>query len=172
MAATVLKLRLFLGSYAVLFGILAIRFQNPWLMGSCGLLALLGLVDNWRIANLVGHKEPESLKVEDVRDLGGEVAGYLATYLLPFVTVTEPSGRDLVGYGLFLLVTAVIYVRSEMVQINPAMYLIGRRVVSIWTSDGSHCYLITRNPLRSGDMVDAVPLRGDDVRVEVDREEI
>jgi hypothetical protein len=36
-------------------------------------------------------------------------AGYLASYLLPFLTVAEPSWRDLVAYGLFLAVTATVY---------------------------------------------------------------
>jgi hypothetical protein len=43
--------------------------------------------------------------VRTVEDRGGEVAGYLATYLLPFVTVSEPDVRDVVGYALFLVVS-------------------------------------------------------------------
>lgn len=167
MAATILKFRLFLGSYAVLFAILAIRFTGHWLPLVCGTLAVVGFADTWRIATAAGSKEPQTYKVEEVRDRGPEVAGYLATYLLPFVTVAAPSVRDLLGYTLFLVVSAVVYVRSEMVQINPALYLIGRRVVSVRTGAGRWVYLVTRREPEVGTSIDAVSLRGDVVVVRV-----
>lgn len=128
---------------------------------------MAGLADTWRIATAVGNKEPQDYKVEEVRDSGPEVAGYLATYLLPFVTVADPSLRDLLGYALFLVVSAVVYVRSEMVQINPALYLIGRRVMSVRTGAGKWVYLITRREPEAGTSIEAVPLRGDVVIVRV-----
>jgi hypothetical protein len=39
-----------------------------------------------------------------VEDRGAEVAGYLASYILPFVVVPEPGWSDLVGYAIFLVV--------------------------------------------------------------------
>jgi hypothetical protein len=93
-ASVILKLRLFLGSYAVLFGIFAIRFGGPWLVGACASLAVIGCFDNLRIAGLVQNKEPHRYKVEEIRDQGPEVAGYIATYLLPFVTVAEQGQRE------------------------------------------------------------------------------
>lgn len=169
-AATFLKLRLFLGSYSVLFAILAIRFTDLWLLLTCAALAVIGLVDNWRIVHLVRRKEPHSIKVEAVHDQGAEVAGYLATYLLPFVTVAQPSGRDLAAYGLFIGVTCLVYIRSEMVQINPAIYLLKRKVVSVTTSEGLRVHLIIKGTPERDDVVNAVPLRGELVMVEVERD--
>jgi hypothetical protein len=165
----ILKLRLFLGSYAVLFGIFAIRFRGQWLVWACASLAVIGCFDNWRIAVLVQNKEPHRYKAEEIRDQGPEVAGYMATYLLPFVTVAEPSGRDLLAYGAFLAVACLVYVRSEMVQINPVMYLLGRRVVSMRTSDGAWVHLITKVVPEVGQAIDAVPLRGEQVMVRAEK---
>lgn len=170
MAATILKLRLFLGSYAVLFAILAIRFTDVWLALVCGALAAFGFLDNWRIVHMVTRKEPHSIKVEAVHDQGAEVAGYLATYLLPFVTVAQPSGRDLAAYALFIGVTCLVYIRSEMVQINPVIYMLRRKVVSVTTSEGLKVHLITKETPERDDVLDAVPLRGEHVMVKVERD--
>jgi len=78
-----------------------------------------------------------------VKDASGDVAGYLATYLLPFVTVSSPSARDLVGYGILAAVIVAIFLRSELAQINPTLYLLGMRVAVI-TVNGKDQYLVCR----------------------------
>ncbi len=61
------------------------------------------------------------VEISEVKDEGGLASGFLASYLLPFLTIPEPSVPDIIAYGLFLLVAATIYVRSEMAQVNPTM---------------------------------------------------
>jgi hypothetical protein len=100
-----------------------------------------------------------------VRDAGGEAASYLATYLLPFLTVATPTARDVLAYAGFLLVAAVINLRSAVVQVNPLLYLLGYRVLSITDDHGLHAYMITRHLVPVGDSVMATRFR-DDVLVE------
>jgi hypothetical protein len=139
--------------------ILAIRFTRPWLEITCGALAVLGFVAGWRVIRAHSKVEPEGLATGKVNDLGGEVAGYLATYLLPFVTVADPTWRDLVGYFLFLSVTGVIYVRSSLVQLNPTLYLLGWRVASVEFVDEKWSgFVISRRRLRDGEPDRAVRL--------------
>lgn len=116
-------------------------------------------MDNWRIALIVQSKEPSPYKIEKVQDLGPEAAGYLAAYLLPFVTVTQPSGKDLVAYGLFMAVVALIYTRSDLIQVNPSLYIIGRVATRIRTHDGLWFVLISKSRPCSGDTVQAASLR-------------
>lgn len=47
------------------------------------------------------------------------------------MTVPTPGWRDLLAYGLFLLVGLVIYVRSNLVRVNPTPYLLGYRVLHV-----------------------------------------
>jgi hypothetical protein len=150
-AGLVLRVRLFLSSFVPLFIILSIRFEDWALQAVFATLALVGLITlvaMFRNARRIGA-EPHS--IEAVADRGAEVAGYLATYLLPFVTAPEPSPRDLIAYGLFLAVVGVVYVRSDMLQINPLIYLGGYRVWSIRTEDGWIGYLVARHQPRRGD---------------------
>ena len=169
MAQAMQRSRLFLGSYVLLFTLLAVRFEVAWLEVSCAILALIGLGDMlwivFGITRKIGH---EPVTPAAVSDSGSDVAGYLATYLLPFLTVAQPGTRDVIAYLLFLLVTGLIYVRSEMTQINPTLYLLGRRVARVTTTGGWSGYIITRTQLEPDESIQTVSLNPQ-VRVEVER---
>lgn len=143
-------LSLYLSSYAPLFLIMAVRFRPLWLEVFCGTLFFAGIAAGGavlvRYRNVVGQE----WRATRVEDRGYEVAGYLAAYLLPFVTVTEPDWRDLVGYGIFLLVAGIVYVRSGMLQINPTLYLIGWRVMQVTIGEGWIGYAIGPDSMRTG----------------------
>jgi hypothetical protein len=166
MTQVIQRAQLFLGSYALLFTLLAIRFEVTWLEIACVALAALGFLDMlWIVFGVTRRKEPEPIVPAAMSDAGSEVAGYLATYLLPFLTVSEPNTRDVVAYILFLLVTGLIYVRSEMTQINPTLYLLSRRVVRVTTTDGWSGYVIMRTHPEPNQPIKAVSLNAE-VRVE------
>ena len=93
---------LFLSSYAPLFALLAIRFEQRWLWISCTVLAVLGVVSLWLLLRLDARSSPGPHTLVSSRDAGVEAAGYLATYLLPFLTVATPTIRDVIAYAGFL----------------------------------------------------------------------
>jgi hypothetical protein len=171
MTQAIQRSRLFLGSYALLFTLLAIRFEITWLEVACAVLALIGFADMlWIVFGITRKTEHEPVTPATVSDAGSDVAGYLATYLLPFLTVAEPNTRNVIAYVLFLLVTGLIYVRSEMTQINPTLYLLGRRVVRITTTGGWSGYVIMRTRLEPDEPIQTVSLNPE-VRVEVKRKQ-
>lgn len=135
-----LPVRFCLSSYAPLFGILALRLESWRVAGTCAALAVIGVVTTVSLFRGTGRLQPESYKVTSVIDRGPEVAGYVATYLLPFLTVAQPSGRDLLA--TFLAVSGIIYVRTSMVAINPVLYLMGYRVVSVTNTTGLDAFVI------------------------------
>ena len=161
------RARLFLGSYVLLFVLLAIRFQMVWLEIACGVIAAVGFVDMlWIVFGVTRKTAAEPIRLAEIRDAGPEVAGYLATYLLPFLTVAVPTVRDVVAYAIFLLVTGLVYVRSEMTQVNPTLYILGRRVVAIRTDRGWSGHLVVPGLPEVDDIVQVVSLNAD-VRVAV-----
>ncbi len=145
MSGLLLKIRMFVSSYAPLFLILAIRFDDRWLQAACAAIAALGVLTLSLLLHAMKGKNKTPFSIVAVADQGTEVAGYLATYLLPFLTISEPALNDLVAYGLFLVVAGIVYVQSDMVQINPLLYVMGYRVSGITTSDGWNGYLIARH---------------------------
>jgi hypothetical protein len=144
MAGLIIRIRFFVSSYAILFAILAIRFRQPWLEWVCAGICVFGVATLLLFLHATKKIPPEPMHLDRVSDRGAEVAGYVASYLLPFVTVSEPSPRDLAAYALFLIVVGVVYVRSDMIQINPLLYLLRYQVAAVETSDRWNGYLISR----------------------------
>jgi hypothetical protein len=119
----------FLSSYAPLWVMLGLRF-NP-LGLRVGLIAL-GLACGGYVAFLLSRgcaERPSNATLTITGDAGAEVSGYLAAYLLPFLTVAEPSLTDLLAYAIFVAVAGIIYVRSGLMQINPTVFLLNRKVL-------------------------------------------
>lgn len=161
--------RLYLGSYVGLFALLAIRFDTTWLRWACvGLAALGAIFMLWIVFVIARRTGAEPIRLAEVEDAGAEVSGYLATYLLPFLTVATPSTRDIIAYAIFLFIGGLIYVRSEMTQVNPTLYLLGRRVAKVSTPEGWRGYVIVKSHPEVDDLVRVVSLNND-VRVEVRR---
>jgi hypothetical protein len=146
-------MRLFVSSFSPLFGILAIRFRSPRLQIACGLLAAFGVITLAMLLKQAARISTDPHRLETVADRGPEVAGYLATYLLPFVTVAHPSARDVVAYAAFLLIVGIVYVRSDMLQVNPLLYVLRYRVWAVRTTDGWDGYLVSRGRPKPGDVV-------------------
>lgn len=147
------RLRLFLSSYAILFAILGLRFDRCALRLVCFVLALIGVVTTLMWLRSGRKIDPTPYVVAAVTDRGGEVAGYLATYLLPFVTVTNPDGSDIAGYVLYMGVAATIFIRSEMIHVNPLLYVFRLRLTSVRTTPGWSGFLISRDVPSAGDTV-------------------
>jgi hypothetical protein len=156
---------LFLSSYAPLFGLLAVRFEQRWLWIACVALAGLGVVSLLLLLRLDARSEPGPHVLASTADAGGEAAAYLASYLLPFLTVATPTPRDVIAYAGFLVVTAAINLRTSVAQVNPMLYLLGYRVLAVTDSHGLRSYMITKRSLQPGEQVAATRFR-DDVLVD------
>jgi len=156
---------LFFSSYAPLFGLLAIRFVQPWLWISCAALAVLGVGSLWLLLHLDARSSPGPHLLASTRDAGPEAASYLASYLLPFLTVSVPTIRDIIAYIGFLVVAASIHLRSSVVQVNPLLYLLGYRVLYVTDDHGLRAYMVTRRAVESGSTVLATRFR-DEVLVD------
>jgi hypothetical protein len=158
------KVLLFVSSYSPLFALFAIRFdQTPLVLSCCG-LAALGPAALYSIMKLDARKPREPHLIRKVTDAGSQAAGYVASYLLPFLTVSKPSGRDLIAYALFLVVVAAVFVRTSLIQINPLLYIFGWRVFEVEDSHNFRGFLVARDRVLSGDTVLATRF-GDEVLV-------
>jgi hypothetical protein len=158
MSDLIVELAFFLNSYAPLFAILAVRFRTTSVAVSCAALAAIGIFAGVLVLSRFRRVNTIPWTVRTVEDRGSEVAGYLATYLLPFVTVAEPGLRDIVGYGLFLTVVAVIYIRSDLIRVNPTLYLLGWRLYAIEIGQNWSGYLLARGAVARGTTLTAVRL--------------
>jgi hypothetical protein len=148
---------LFIGSYSPLFAILALRLDERWAQVLTGLLAALGLFAMILLPWSFRKQQPLTRIVKTAVNSTEQVAGYLATYLLPFLA-TPDDGRTLIAMVLFFVVSFLVYVRSEMIAINPTLVLLGWRVLKVSYTDGAEGLLISRKVRRPGDTISVTDL--------------
>jgi hypothetical protein len=164
-----MRVLLFISSYSPLFALLAIRFDQLWLRLVCAGLACLGLISFVLIFRLDGKKSRGAYRIVSVTDAGSQVAGYLASYLLPFLTVSTPSTKDIVAYSVFLAVVCSVYVKTSLLQINPILYLFRWQVFEVQDSRGFRGFVISRNRILANSDILATRF-GDNVLI--DRTEV
>jgi hypothetical protein len=133
------RVRLFFVSYVPLWGMLAFRAApaNGWQWDGravaviiFGTLAVCGFVDAVRLIRGSRKTSPRSLTFGEVNDQGGNAAGYLATYLLPFIGLIPQDWGDWAAYALYLLVALIVFIRTDLTFVNPTLYILNHRVVS------------------------------------------
>jgi hypothetical protein len=119
---------------------------------------------------LVNARQTSALhwRIKNPRDQGGAVAGYLATYLLPLLSVNAHGWNTVAAYAIYLLTVYVIFVRSEnLVLVNPTLYVLGFRIFDVeldpptGVASSRRVLLLSRRAITRATDVNAFPL-GDD----------
>jgi hypothetical protein len=152
---------LFVSSYAPLLIMLAIRFEDNWLRAGCAGAAGVGFVALPVVMLLQRAGSPTKHDVSDVEPAGSGASSYLAGYLLPFLTVSSPTANDLIAYGVFLAVAFLVHMRTELIQVNPTLFLFGWRIFSITDANGLRAHLICKRRVLPGDKVTAYRMTDD-----------
>lgn len=135
---------MFISSYAPIAILLGVRWENwRWVWVSSGVATVsitLVLIGIW----VRSRGNSRTRVVLTARSGGAGAAGYLTGYLLPFLTVDEPRGVDLVAYGGFLIIAFVVSVKTDIIQVNPLLFLFNLNVFDIAFKDGSSELVIAR----------------------------
>lgn len=147
--------RLFVVSYATLGLMFAARFlaAHRWELAiAFGAVGVWGLIDGWRLVRGTVRRSKYVTTLEEFTDHGGAVAGYLATYLLPFLGTLPQHYGDWIAYGLYFATALVVYVKTDLALVNPTLYALGYRVGRARV-DGRSTLVVSSEGLRSGDSV-------------------
>jgi len=148
-ARKIVGTRLFLISYTPLWAIFAIRSSTT--PGRLVFWALTGwgLLDAFRLIEAGLRRSSRNVRFDDVSDKGGEVSGYLATYLLPFIGGPPSDLTSWLAYAVYFLVAWAVFVPSTLGLVNPTLYILGWRVVE-GTRNGRREIIICQDPPPSG----------------------
>lgn len=157
----VFRARVLLSSYVALNFILVARLSHWGALRWCCLgLGVLGVVDAFRLTLLANTRGGEEKAFVEVRDSGSEIAGYLATYLLPLLAAPNPGTGEIVGYAIYGVLVIVITLRSDLAHVNPTLYALGWKIVSVRTSAGREKYLVCRIAPRPGHPIYVTDMNG------------
>lgn len=147
--AFVIRARLFLSSYAPLFAIFAARAapgtaatnQPTWPFVVALIISAVGFADAWWLIRGANRRNGIRVVPNHVQEQGAAVAGYLPTYLLPFIGSAPSTVGAWIGYGIYILVLFVVFLSSDFALVNPTLYLLGRRIARVTRE---------RQPLQAG----------------------
>ena len=157
----IFRARVLLSSYAPLNFIMVARLHHwdvlRWTFLAVG---LWGVGDALRVTVLASKTQAVKRAFIEVRDSGSEIAAYLATYLLPLLAAPTPSAGDVIGYAIYGLMIAVITLRSDLAHVNPTLYALGWKVVSVTASNGDQRYLVCRSTPGVGEEVMVTEMNG------------
>jgi hypothetical protein len=135
-----------------------------------GVLTLYGTVDAIRLIKGSQKTSPRCLVFGEINDQGGNAAGYLATYLLPFIGLAPQDWGDWASYAIYFLVALIVFIRSDLTFVNPTLYILNHRIVSANAYipgskipiSGSPFIVVCRDPkaLGSSAVVDVTSIAG------------
>ena len=139
MTENLIRLRLFLISYAPLWIIVTVRSfpKKFWnfdhqniLFFSLVFWTLLSFLEAIRLLRGAKRQDAKEFYLGEISDQGGNAAGYLATYLLPFLGVVPSDWREWAAYFIYFFVAISVFIRTDLVLVNPTLYLFKYRVIA------------------------------------------
>jgi hypothetical protein len=162
MPTILMRWMLFVSSYfplALIFWIFLI-VQHPiwaWIVLSFGMLGVLFTL--LYVGNILPGRAPITAKITSKKNRDSEVMGYVATYIIPFITFPLNSWQQVLAILVFLIVLGSIYANSEMLCVNPVLNLFKYQLYEITIEHSAETFaLITRRQhrLKHGDIIRVV----------------
>jgi hypothetical protein len=137
---------MFFSSYTLLFLGMAIKYEasKMWLL-------LLGVSIIGFISTLFIIKRKINLdetNIVEITSKNDQVLGYLATYLIPMLDFNLENLRDIFSLAIIFFVIAILYIKADLIYINPMLMLFGYNIYEVKISNNSSRILISKKSLQ------------------------
>jgi len=97
------------------------------------------------------------VKITERQEKEGDVMGYVASYVVPFVTLPLNGWQQISTLLIFIVLLGVIYVKSSMIRINPMLSLAGYSLYDVTFENDPDSYsLFTRRSIKRGETLHIV----------------
>jgi hypothetical protein len=141
-----IKILLFLSSYIPLFLIFLIfTYENNWyLFGILVFIILETLAFLYAIQRIISKIQKTYVEVKGINQKNGEFINYMFTYILPFLFGDVSDLRYILAFIILFILTGYIYMKSDMLYMNPVLFLAGYNLYEISDKQGRRLMLIIR----------------------------
>ena len=163
MGSIAMRFLMFLCAYSPLslvFFLVHLRDQRTIALLSLlvGILGIAGLRQYLATAQTL---VPITVKIESIQRREVDVVRNLLAYLLPFVAIAFNDWLRAASLGVFFLVVGFLYIRSNLIHINPILSLSGLRIYEIKIEGGGAHSLLSQRQIGRGDSLVVVKLGND-----------
>ena len=130
------RIMLYLSSYFPLFAILMIRHYEQEEIFYV-LLPVIGFVSLtlWKTFSTLSTVGGVYVKNGKIEDTGKMILQYFLTYIIPFLVVDFFEWQNLVTYGIIFFIIGVLYVKSDLIYMNPTLVLLRFNIFKVVTED-------------------------------------
>lgn len=139
------KICLFLVSYSPLFLIMTIlhydHFIIPYVAITCAVVGFAGMLITFGMLNQISGQYKKAVDIKPAAKINFQ---YFLAYIIPFIAMDVDSTRQLLAYLVLFVFIGVLYIRTELLYVNPTLTLLGYNILKIKTQD-ENIMLITRN---------------------------
>jgi hypothetical protein len=151
------ELVMFVSSFAPLLLVFALldSFGSRTVQAVLIIVAGLSLAGLAVLFLLLNRLDNQTIDVTRARPRDGDAIAYVATYVLPFLTLGTDSWQSRVALTLFVLIVGTLVIRSHIFYVNPVLALFGFRLFEIEAGD-QFVLVLTRRPyVRPGSTLSA-----------------
>lgn len=144
----------FVSSFSPLFAVLALldSLGSGPVARACAVISAFGAILPFIVVPVVRRRiSPTTLVATSSQIRDGDTLAYIATYLVPFAAVQATSTRERAALAIFVVMIAIIYIRSELFYINPFLAIVGYRLFQVTTPKGNSVVLIARRKFLAAD---------------------
>jgi hypothetical protein len=150
------RILLFCSSYLPMVPLFCLLYWDAHPRWAIGLIIfgvfVLG-VNFFYFGILVPSMNTTTIRVSEVQDRSSDLMAYLASYILPFVSFTLDTWKQILAILFTLCLFGYVYVSSMMIHINPTLHILfGLHLydVTIEGRQNQHFSLLARHrPLAS-----------------------
>jgi hypothetical protein len=142
---------LFSSSYIplmLIFADLNWSHQRDWSIGIL-VFALLCFGVTWLYLSYTAtHANPDRRQVQHAQQRESDVLNYIAAYIIPFVTLPFNNLQNGLAVIILIGTLGLIYVRSNMIAINPTLSLLGYHLYEVtFAGDATSHVVIARRTI-------------------------
>lgn len=140
-----IKVFLFLSSFIPLFGIIIIRNLDaiPIVVGFGSLIAIVSIVLAimfFQVSRISG----KYLNIDRVENANKVSLEYFVVYIVPFLTVDFLALTDLASMAILFGIMAYMYVKSDLIYMNPMLNLFRLNIFKVRLQDGEEVIVISK----------------------------
>ncbi|MCJ7766902.1 hypothetical protein MUP79_00725 [Candidatus Bathyarchaeota archaeon] len=134
-------------------------FGNQTVSLSLYVIAMISVLFLWLFLRYEKRFVSHSVIITRVSQRDADMMSYIVTYLVPFTSVSFNDLRNGIALCILLAVVAILYVRSNLIYVNPILNLLGYHLFEVESEDGKVSALISRRPyLRTPSTISVISL--------------